>query len=242
MLTCTLIATDQGLALARSEVEAIAAVPCMQVRPVLGELTHEKVHNACDKQQDIFWYAGHMTEQGIPLADGTYLSPLIIGAYVAAFEYRIVVLNSCTGRTVAQAIQDQAKRCLVIYSEQEIEDSNAYHLGSLVAQQLCAGGIEAAVSFARSAGYKVLQAGMSYQFPQGPSPELIQLLYELRERVVRIEEKMVRMEEDVRTLRQQQPGNISTKQLFTISVTVFIALLALSAIISTLAGRWTGAY
>jgi hypothetical protein len=241
MLTCTLLATDQGLALARSEVEAIAAAPCLKVAPVLGELTHEKVHNACDRRQDIFWYAGHMTEQGIPLADGTYLPPVIIGAYIAAFEYRIAVLNSCTGRAVAQAIQEQAKRCLVIFYEQEIEDSNAYHLGSLLSQQLCAGGIEAAVSFARSAGYKVLQAGMSYQFPQGPSPELIQLLYELRERVVRIEEKMVRMEDDVRTLRAASPGNISTRQLFTISVAVFIALLALAAIISTLAGRWSGA-
>lgn len=242
MLTCTLIATDQGLALARSEVEAVADASCLKVGPVLGELTHEKVHNACDKKADIFWYAGHMTAQGIPLVDGTYLPPLIIGAYIAAFEYRIAVLNSCTGRTVAQAIQDQAKRCLVIFYEQEIEDSNAYHLGSLLSQQLCAGGIEAAVSFARSAGYKVLQAGMSYQFPQGPSPELIQLLYELRERVVRIEEKMVRMEEDVKTLRQQQPMNIGTKQLVMLSVSVFIALLALASIISVLSGRWIGAF
>lgn len=241
MLTCTLLATDQGLALAQSEVEAVAAASCLQVRPVLGGLTHEKVHNAC-KPSDIFWYAGHMGPEGIPLADGTYLPPLVIGAYIAAFEYRIAVLNSCTGRTVAQAIQDQAKRCLVIFYEQEIEDSNAYHLGSLLSQQLCAGGIEAAVSFARSAGYKVLQAGMSYQFPQGPSPELIQLLYELRERVVRIEEKMVRMEEDVKTLRQQQPMNIGTKQLVMLSVSVFIALLALASIISVLSGRWIGAF
>ena len=241
MLTCTLIATDQGLALARSEVEAVATAPCLKVQPLLGELTHEKIHNACDKQADIFWYAGHMTDQGIPLADRTFLPPVVIGAYVAAFEYRIAVLNSCTGRAVAQAIQDQAKRCLVIYYEQEIEDSNAYHLGCLVSQQLCAGGIEAAVKFAQSAGYKVLQASMSFQYPQGPSPELLQVLYELRERVVRIEEKMVRMEEDVKTMRQAQPGNISTKQLFTISVGVFLALLALATIISIMSGRWIGA-
>lgn len=240
MLTCTLVATDQGLALARSEVEAVATAPCLKVQPLLGELTHEKIHNACDRQGDVFWYAGHMTDQGIPLADGTYLPPVIIGAYVAAFEYRIAVLNSCTGRAVAQAIQDQAKRCLVIYYEQEIEDSNAYHLGSLVSQQLCAGGIEGAVSFAQSAGYKVLQA-MSYQFPQGPSPELLQVLYELRERVVRIEEKMVRMEEDVKTLRTAAPNNISTRQMFFIFVYVLLALLALASTISILAGRWSGA-
>ena len=83
---------------------------------------------------------------------------------------------------------------------------------------------------------------MSYQFPQGPSPELINVLYELRERVVRIEEKMVRMEEDVKTLRQQQPLSIGTRQLFTISVSVFIALLALATIISVLSGRWIGAF
>ena len=240
MLTCTLIATDQGLALAQAEVEAVASASCLQVRPVLGGLTHEKVHNAC-KQADIFWYAGHMTGDGIPLADGTYLPPLIIGAYIAAFEYHIVVLNSCTGRAVAQAIQDQAKRCLVIFYEQEIEDSNAYHLGCLLSQQLCAGGIEAAVNFARTAGYKVLQAGMSYQLPQGPSPELIQLLYELRERVVRIEEKMVRMEEDVRTLRENQTVNVSTRQLFGISLGVLMSLLALATIITVLSGRWPGA-
>ncbi len=241
MLTCTLIATDQGLALARSEVEAIATAPCLKVQPLLGELTHEKIHNACDRQSDVFWYAGHMTEQGIPLADHTYLPPVVIGAYVAAFEYRIAVLNSCTGRAVAQAIQDQAKRCLVIFYEQEIEDSNAYHLGCLLSQQLCAGGIEAAVKFAQSAGYKVLQA-MSFQNPQGPSPELINVLYELRERMVRVEEKMIRMEEDVKTLRQQQPLNIGTRQLFTISLSVFIALLALATIISVLSGRWLGAF
>jgi len=242
MLTCTLIATDQGLILARSEIEAVADAPCLKVAPVLGELTNEKVHNACDKRQDIFWYAGHMTEQGIPLADGTYLPPVVIGAYIAAFEYRIAFLNSCTGKAVAAAIHEQAKRCLVIYYEQEIEDSNAYHLGSLLSQQLCAGGIEAAASFARQAGYRVLQASMSYQFPQGPSPELIQLLYELRERVVRIEEKMARMEEDVKTLRQQQPLSIGTRQLFMISVSVFVALLALATIISVLSGRWIGAF
>jgi hypothetical protein len=241
MLTCTLIATDQGLQLAQSEIEGVAAAPCLKVSPVLGELTHEKIHNACDKRQEIFWYAGHMTPDGIPLADRTYLSPIIIGAYIAAFEYRLAVLNSCTGQTVAQAIHDQAPGCLVIYYETEIEDANAYHLGCLLSQQLCSHGIDGAARFARSAGYKVLQAGMSYQFPQGPSPELIQVLYELRERVVRIEEKMVRMEEDVKTLRQQQPVNISTKQLLTVSFGVFMALLALAFIISVLAGRWSGA-
>jgi len=239
MLTCTLIATDQGLALAQSEIEGVADAPCLKVAPVLGELTHEKIHNACDKRQDIFWYAGHMGPAGIPLTDGTYLPPIIIGAYIAAFEYRLAVLSSCTGQTVAQAIHDQAPGCTVIYYAVEIEDATAYHLGCLLSQQLCTGGIEGAAKFARSAGYKVMQAEMSYQ--QGPSPELITVLYELRERVVRIEEKMVRMEEDVRTMRQQQPGNMSTKQLFTISVGVFMALLALATIISVLSGRWIGA-
>ncbi len=240
MLTCTLIATDQGLALAQSEIEGVAAAPCLKVAPALGELTHEKIHSAC-KQADIFWYAGHMTADGIPLADHTYLPPVVIGAYIAAFQYRLAVLNSCTGEAVARAIQDQAPGCTVIFSVTEIEDANAYHLGCLLSQQLCSGGIEGAARFARSAGYKVLQAGMSYQFPQGPSPELLQLLYELRERLVRVEEKMVRMEEDVRTLRQQ-PGNLTTRQLFTITVGVFLALLALTAIISVLSGRWLGAY
>jgi hypothetical protein len=242
VLTCTLIATDQGLALARPEIEAIADAPCLKVAPVLGELTHEKVHNACDKKADVFWYAGHMDSDGIPLVDGSWLPPVVIGAYVAAFEYRIAVLNSCSGRAVAQAIHSQAPRCLVIYHESTVDDADAYHLGCLLSQQLCAGGIESAIRFARSAGYETLQAGMSYQFPQGPSPELIQLLYELRERVVRIEEKMVRMEEDVRTLRTQQPVNISTKQLLTVSAGVFVALLALAAIISVLSGRWYGAF
>jgi hypothetical protein len=241
MLTCTLIATDQGLQLARSEVEAVAAAPCLQVRPVLGELTHEKVHNACTKA-DVYWYAGHMTEDGIPLADGTYLPPIIIGAYIAAFEYRLAVLNSCTGTDVAQAIQDQAPGCTVIFSVTEIEDANAYHLGCLLSQQLCQGGVDVAARFARTAGYRVLQASMSYQLPQGPSPELINVLYELRERMVRVEEKMIRMEEDVKTLRQQQPLNIGTRQLFTISLSVFVALLALATIISVLSGRWIGAF
>jgi hypothetical protein len=241
MLTCTLIATDHGLALAHSEIEAVADTACLKVAPVLGELTHEKIHNAFDKRQDIFWYAGHMTEDGIPLVDGTYLPPVIIGAYVAAFEYRLAMLNSCTGRAVAQAIHEQAPGCLVIFHEQEIEDANAYHLGCLLSQQFCTGGIDGAARFARSAGYEVLQARMSYQFPQGPTPELINVLYELRERVVRIEEKMIRMEEDVKTLRSVAPHNISTRQLFTISVAVFLALLALAFIISVLAGRWTGA-
>lgn len=242
MLTCTLIATDQGLALARPEIEAVADVPCLKVAPLLGDLTHEKIHNACDRPSDVFWYAGHMSEDGIPLADHTYLPPIIIGAYIAAFEYRIAVLNSCTGTAVAQAIHSQAPRCLVLYHPQEIEDTNAYHLGCLLSRQLCAGGIESAIKFARGAGYETLQAVMSYQFPQGPSPELLNVLYELRERVVRIEEKMVRMEDDVRTLRQQQPMNIGTRQLFTISVSVFIALLALASIISVLSGRWLGAF
>lgn len=242
MLTCTLIATDQGLQLAQSEIEGVAAAPCLKVAPVLGELTHAKIHNAFDKKVDIFWYAGHMTADGIPLADRTYLPPVVIGAYIAAFEYRLAVLNSCTGEAVAKAIHDQAPGCLVIFNEVEIDDANAYHLGCLLAQQLCAGGIDVAVRFARAAGYKVMQAVMSYQFPQGPSPELINVLYELRERVVRIEEKMIRMEDDVRTLRQQQPMNIGTKQLFTISVSVFIALLALASIISVLSGRWLGAF
>jgi len=241
MLTCTLIATDQGLQLAQSEIEGVAAAPCLKVSPVLGELTHEKIHNACRKA-DIFWYAGHMTPDGIPLADHTYLPPVVIGAYIAAFEYRIAVLNSCTGTDVAQAIHVQAPGCTVIYNEVEIEDANAYHLGCLLSQQICAGGIDVAARFARTAGYKVMQAVMSYQLPQGPSPELINVLYELRERVVRIEEKMVRMEEDVKTLRQQQPMNVSTRQLFMISVSVFIALLALASIISVLSGRWIGAF
>lgn len=242
MLTCTLIATDEGLALARSEIESVARAPCLQVGPVFGELTHEKIHDACNRKADVFWYAGHMGPEGILLADRTFLPPVVIGAYVAAFEYRIAFLNSCTGSEVAQAIHQQAPRCMVLFSQREIEDADAYHLGCLFSQQLCAGGIEAAVRFARSAGYKVLQAGMSYQFPQGPSPELIQVLYELRERVVRIEEKMVRMEEDVRTLRTQQPVNISTRQLLTVSLGVFVALLGLAAIISVLSGRWYGAF
>ena len=240
MLTCTLIATDQGLALAQSEIEGVADAPCLKVAPVLGELTHEKIHNACDKQTDVFWYAGHMTEDGIPLADHTYLPPVIIGAYIAAFEYRLAVLSSCSGQVVAQAIHDQAPGCTVIYYAVEIEDATAYHLGCLLSQQLCSGGIEGAARFARSTGYKVLQAGMS-QFQQGPSPELIQVLYDLRERLVRVEEKMIRMEEDVRTLRLAQPGNLTTKQLFTISVGVFLSLLALATIISVLSGRWIGA-
>jgi hypothetical protein len=182
-----------------------------------------------------------MTPDGIPLADRTYLSPIIIGAYIAAFEYRLAVLNSCSGEAVAREIHEQAPGCLIIFSLTEIEDANAYHLGCLLSQQLCSHGIDGAARFARSAGYKVLQAGMSYQFPQGPSPELINVLYELRERVVRIEEKMVRMEEDVKTLRQQQPVNISTKQLLTVTFGVFMALLALAFIISVLAGRWSGA-
>ena len=45
------------------------------------------------------------------------------------------------------------------------------------------------------------------------------------------------MEEDVKTLRQQQPLSIGTRQLFTISVSVFIALLALATIISVLSGQ-----
>jgi hypothetical protein len=241
MLTCTLIATDQGLALARSEVEAVADAPCLKVAPVLGELTHEKIHNACRKA-DIFWYAGHMTEDGIPLADRTYLSPIIIGADIAAFEYRLAVLNSCTGEAVARAIHEQAPGCLIIFNLTEIEDANAYHLGYLLSQQLCQGGVDVAARFARTAGYKVLQASMSYQLPQGPSPELINVLYELRERMVRVEEKMIRMEEDVKTLRQQQPLSIGTRQLFTISISVFIALLALATIISVLSGRWIGAF
>lgn len=241
MLTCTLIATDEGLALARSEIEAVADQPCLKVQPVLGALTHEKVHAACDKRADIFWYAGHMGPEGIPLTDRTFLPPVVIGAYVAAFEYRVALLNSCTGSEVAQAIHTQARRCLVLFRKQAVEDADAYHLGSLVAQQLCAGGIESAVRFARDAGYELLQAGMSYQFPQGPSPELIQLLYELRERVVRIEEKMVRMEDDMRTLRQQQPQNLSTRQLMGVALGVFLALLALAVIVSVLSGRWIGA-
>jgi len=241
MLTCTLIGTDQGLQLARSEIEAVADASCLKVAPVLGELTHEKIHHACHKRADIFWYAGHMSEDGIPLADHTYLPPVIIGAYIAAFGYRIAVLNSCTGRTVAQAIHKQAPGCLVIFYEEEIEDASAYHLGSLLSQQFCASGIDGAAKFARSAGYEVLQAGMN-QFPQGPSPEMINVLYDLRERVVRIEERMVRMDEDVRTLRQQQPLNVSTRQLFMISVSVFVALLALAAIISVASGRWMGAF
>ena len=36
--------------------------------------------------------------------------------------------------------------------------------------------------------------------------------------------------------------NIGTRQLFTISVTVFVALLALATIISVLSGRWIGAF
>ena len=241
MLTCTLIATDQGLALAQSEIEAVADAPCLKVAPVLGDLTHEKIHNACRKA-DIFWYAGHMGPEGIPLADHTYLPPVVIGAYIAAFEYRLAVLSSCSGQAVAQAIHVQAPGCTVIYNEVEIEDANAYHLGCLLSQQMCAGGLDVAARFARSAGYRVLQATMSYQLPQGPSPELINVLYELRERMVRVEEKMIRMEEDVKTLRQQQPMNIGTRQLFTISVTVFIALLALASIISVLSGRWIGAF
>lgn len=240
MLTCTLIATDAGLALARAEIEAVADAECLKVSPVFGELSHQKIHAACDKKADIFWYAGHMGPEGVPLMDGTFLPPVVIGAYVAAFEYSIAFLNSCTGSEVAQAIHEQAPRCTVIFSQREIEDTNAYHLGSLISQQICAGGIDAAVRFARTAGYRVLQAGMSYQFPQGPSPELLQVLYELRERVVRIEEKMVRMEDDVRTLRAAAPNNISTRQMFFIFVYVLLALLALAATISVLAGRWTG--
>ena len=241
MLTCTLIATDQGLQLAQSEIEGVAAAPCLKVAPVLGELTHEKIHNACRKA-DVFWYAGHMTEDGIPLADRTYLPPVVIGAYIAAFEYRLAVLNSCTGEAVARAIHEQAPGCLIIFNVTEIEDATAYHLGCLLSQQLCQGGVDVAARFARTAGYRVLQASMSYQLPQGPSPELINVLYELRERMVRVEEKMIRMEEDVKTLRQQQPLNIGTRQLFTISVSVFIALLALATIISVLSGRWLGAF
>ena len=54
MLTCTLIATDQGLQLAQSEIEAVADAPCLKVAPVLGDLTHEKIHTACDKRADVF--------------------------------------------------------------------------------------------------------------------------------------------------------------------------------------------
>lgn len=236
MLTCTMLATDDGLALARAEIEAVCAVRCLQVRPLFGDLTHAKVHEACGQTADVLWYAGHMTADGLPLSDRSYLPPAIIGAYVAAFEFKLAFLNSCSGSEVAQAIYKQANRCTIIFQRSEIEDANAYHLGSLVARQLCAGGIGAAVHFARSVGYEVLQAAMSYQFPQGP--EFLQVVYDVRERMVRMEEKMVRMEEDVRLLRCQQPQNLSGRQLAAMALGIFMALLLLAGVVSVLAGRW----
>lgn len=237
MLTCTLLATDDGLALARAEIEAVAAVRCLQVRPLLGDLTHAKVQEACGQPADVLWYAGHMTAEGLPLADGSHLPPAVIGAYVAAFEFRLAFLNSCTGSEAAQAIYMLAGRCSVIFHKSEIEDASAYHLAGLVAQQLCLGGIGAALRFARSVGYEVLQGAMSYQFPQG-QPEFMQVVYDVRERMVRMEEKMVRMEEDVRLLRCQQPQNLSGKQLVAMALGIFMALLLLAAVVFVLAGRW----
>ena len=54
MLTCTLIATDQGLMLARSEIEAVADAPCLKVAPLLGELTNEKVKEVLTSVPKLF--------------------------------------------------------------------------------------------------------------------------------------------------------------------------------------------
>jgi len=236
-----MLATDDALTLAKAEVEAVAATPCLKVAPVLGELTNERIHAAFGSKVDIMWYAGHMGPQGIPLADGTVLPPAVLGAYVAAFECRLAVLNSCAGAESAVAIHSQAKRCMVVYMQEEVESATAYHCGSLMAQRLCAGGIEAAINFAREAGYRILQAGMSYQFPQGAPPDLVPLLYELRERLVRVEVCVSNMEKDVAQLQVQQAGSLSNRQLLTTALAVFLALLALAAVISVLAGRWGNA-
>lgn len=238
-LRCTMLATDEALTLARQEVESVAAAPCLQVAPVLGELSNERIHRAFGKSE-VFWYAGHMGPQGIPLADGTLLPPAVIGAYVAAFECRLAVLNSCAGAESAVAIHGQAKRCMVIYYQEEVESATAYHCGSLVAQQLCVGGIEAAINFAREAGYKVLQAGMSYQYPGGPSPDLLQLLYELRERLVRVEVTITGVQADIERMRREQPNGLSSRQMVTTAFAVFLALLALATVIGLAAGRWGG--
>lgn len=237
MLRCTLIATDAGLALALPEVEAVAALPCLRITAALGDLTDERIHHVCGPGE-VLWYAGHMTAAGIPLANRDCLPPVVLAAYVAAFEYRLVVLNSCWGAEAAAAIHRIAPGAAVVYHEQEVEDSDAYHLGCLLAQQVCAEGIEGAIAFARVTGYKILDAEMAYG--AGPTPELIQVLYALRERVVRIEEKMMRMEEDVRSLRQQ-PQNLSTRQLLAVAGGCFLALVALALVIAVLSGGWPGA-
>ena len=238
-LRCTMLATDDALTLARQEVESVAAAQCLQVAPVLGDLTDERIHRAFGKS-DVFWYAGHMGPQGIPLSDGTFLPPAIIGAYVAAFECRLAVLNSCAGAESAVAIHGQAKRCMVIYYKEDVESATAYHCGSLVAQQLCIGGIEAAINFAREAGYKVLQAGMSYQYPGGPSEDLLRLLYELRERLVRVEVTITGIQTDIERMRHDQPPGLSSRQMATTALSVFLALLALAMVIGLAAGRWGG--
>lgn len=242
MLSVTLLASDEALTLARPEVEAIAAQQCLQVSPALGALTNERIHQTFQRKTDITWYAGHMGPAGIPLADGSLLPPTVLGAYVAAFEARLCVLNSCQGAECAAAVRSQAQRCTVLYWDEAVESATAYHVGSLLAQQLCAGGLEGALLFAREAGFRVLHAGMSYQFPGGgPSPDMLNVLYELRERLVRLEEKMVRLEEDVKQLRQHQPEEgLTAKQLIGVSVGAFVALMTLATLIYVLSGKWGG--
>ena len=153
MLTCTLIATDQGLQLAQSEIEAVAAAPCLKVAPVLGRADAREDPQCLRQAADIFWYAGHMTPDGIPLADRTYLPPIIIGAYIAAFEYRLAVLNSCTGagccpgnpRSGAWLPRD-------LHTKRRSRTPTPTILGACCRSNSAQGGIEVAARFARISG------------------------------------------------------------------------------------------
>lgn len=249
MLTATVIATDDALTLARQEVEAVAAQPCIQAATCYGNLTHERIHAAFEAKRDVVWYAGHMSAEGIPLADGTTLAPVVLGSYIAAFEARLAVLSSCEGGECALAIHNQARRCMVIYWREQVESGTAYHVMALVAAQLCSGGVEAAVNFARGAGCGILQAGMSYQYPSGPSPELLQYIQDVRERLVRMEVTLARAQEDITSLRadvqrirdtqQEEPVGLQAKQLFSVALGVAVALVALAATIYV-ASHWGG--
>lgn len=105
--------------------------------PVLGAVTAERfLATIASNMHDILFLVTHGLDEGVVLTDGVLPASLFIQAVRDRFD--LVVLNSCSGLSVAQMIQNETGAA-VICTIGEVDDRAAYFTGSQLAKSLASG-------------------------------------------------------------------------------------------------------
>lgn len=117
----------------REEIENIMQSG-LQVTPKIGEIRSvDLVRLMGAAEYDIVWLITHGHNDGFHLSDGIF--PYARFAALVHDRIKLVVLNSCEGLHTAQAIQNETKTA-IIATTKEVEDTEAYQFGTLLAQNL----------------------------------------------------------------------------------------------------------